>query len=143
MRPSTESAAQLQRLPLWHAFGWLILVVSLYLFVQPNGGMGRDWLAWLAVFGPVDKVLHVLVFFGYGAWFGAVAGHGKLLRIACALLLWAIFIELLQGALPTGRAAEAQDVVADAVGLVFGLIAARLFARRWLLRIDRWLTDVA
>ncbi len=76
---------------------------------------------------PLDKVRHVAAF-GALAWV-AVQGFPRWAawRIAAALLAYGVFIELVQSQIP-GRHASGLDVAADALGIVLGLMAARLLS---------------
>ncbi len=110
----------LQRGP-WRAVLIVLLaVVSWFAFarVQFNdGGL------------PLDKGRH-LAAFATLAWVAAQAFAGTqaaFVRIALALLAYGVFIELVQSEIP-GRFASGLDVAADAVGIVFGLLAARFFS---------------
>lgn len=75
----------------------------------------------------LDKVAHVVLFAGFG-WLWARALPAR--RAAWAGLLgaglaYAVFTEWYQGLLPLGRSADPYDALADALGLVLGLLLAR------------------
>ncbi len=81
---------------------------------------------------PLDKGRH-LVAFGALTWVAvqafaqATRGRAVAWRIAAALLAYGVFIELVQSQIP-GRAASIWDVLADALGIGVGLLAARVFS---------------
>ncbi len=105
---------------------WRLLLLALLLVVS--------WFAFAPVHFddrelPLDKLRH-LAAFATLAWV-ATQGFGRVRRAAvtipAALLGYGVFIELVQSVIP-GRQASAADVVADAVGLALGLLAARVFS---------------
>lgn len=74
-----------------------------------------------------DKITHALMF-------AALALTARYARIGAAwtalsLLVFAAVSEVLQGALPIQRSCSIWDAAADAVGIVIGLVAARVLAR--------------
>jgi VanZ family protein len=79
-----------------------------------------------------DKLVHLLAFcsLAYTAYF---ATGGKLSAIAIALLLFGVGIEAVQ-ALAPGHHAEFEDVLADTIGIMLGLLLASETAR-WARRI--------
>jgi VanZ family protein len=80
-------------------------------------------------FKDADKVQHFLAFSSLtlAACLGMSAGTRQAMGAAFGMLMFGIFIELVQSQLPT-RSAEFADVVADSVGIGGGLIFL------WLLR---------
>ncbi|WP_085989451.1 hypothetical protein [Prescottella equi] len=74
-----------------------------------------------------DKITHALMF-------AALALTSRYARIgvgwtATWLLTFAAVSEVLQGALPIQRSCSVWDAAADTVGIVVGLVAARVLAR--------------
>jgi VanZ family protein len=111
--------------PLRQRRPWRVLLLGLMLVVS--------WFAFAPVrFDddglPLDKLRHVAAF-AVLAWVAMVAWAGtpKLaLRVAIGLLAYGLFIEAVQGRLD-GRHASGWDLLADAVGVAFGLALARQF----------------
>jgi VanZ family protein len=115
---------------------------SLALLLNPRHRPAWRWLlamlvlvvAWFAftpstateLFDQADKVKHVLAFgcLAGTAALGWPAGRPSGLRIACALVLYGAFIEVVQSFIP-GRDASWLDLAADAVGIAAGLLAAQ------------------
>ncbi|MDK3257818.1 VanZ family protein [Blastococcus capsensis] len=102
------------------AFG-LVVLVSLVVLFAPASGVPS---------GPpgTDKVVHVLLFAALavsGRWAGVRAAP-----LAAALLSYAAASELLQGLTPLARSMSFLDLVADAIGVVVGLLAWRRATRR-------------
>jgi VanZ family protein len=105
---------------------WRLLLLALLLVVS--------WFAFAPVHFddrelPLDKLRHFAAFAAL-AWV-AVQGFGRArpaaTAVALALLGYGVFIELVQSLIP-GRQASAADVLADAVGIALGLLAARAFS---------------
>jgi VanZ family protein len=123
---------------LWTGLSVVLLVVSLWFALKPITPDEESWLDWLSFLTASDKVVHAEAFFGLGLWFGSLAGPSHWRRVGLLLLLYGALIEILQGAMALGRTADLRDLVADAGGLVLGLLAALWFGRIWLLRVDGW-----
>ena len=79
-----------------------------------------------------DKLVHLFAFCSL-AYTGYFATGGKLSAVAIALLLFGIGIEAVQ-ALAPGHHAEFEDVLADTIGIMLGLLVASETAR-WARRI--------
>jgi VanZ family protein len=80
-----------------------------------------------------DKAEHALAFFGLtflGVW---AMPHWRL-RVAAAVLLLGIAIEIAQATMPLGRDGDIRDAVADSLGILIGLPTA-LLAREMLHRL--------
>ena len=76
---------------------------------------------------PLDKARHLLAF-GALAWVAVQGwGPGRTPALAAALLGYGVLIELVQSQVP-GRHASAADVLADALGIVAGVLLARAFS---------------
>lgn len=81
-----------------------------------------------------DKLEHLLAYIVLGAWFAAILPrhHG---RVFVGLAVLGGLIELLQG-MTDYRSGDALDMVADVVGIVVGILAARAGMMRWVYRFD-------
>jgi hypothetical protein len=102
----------------------LLLGVSLAMFLTPGSDVPQD--------GPNDKLVHALIFVTLavaGRWAGV-----PWRTLAIGLLAYAGVTEILQAVLPIDRDGNALDFLADAAGVVVGLLlslaAMRLGARR-------------
>jgi VanZ family protein len=105
----------------WRALLALLLGVTCWFAFSPHPpGL---------VFKDADKVQHFLAFSSLTlvTCLSMAAGTRQTLGAALGMLMFGIFIELVQSQLPT-RTAEFADVVADSVGIAGGLIFL------WLLR---------
>ena len=76
----------------------------------------------------VDKLVHVALFAAL-ACSGRWAGIGAVALVAL-LVGYAVASELVQGLSPLARSASVADGLADAVGIVLGLLLWGLLARR-------------
>ncbi|HNT38960.1 MAG TPA: VanZ family protein [Rubrivivax sp.] len=94
----------------------LIVVVAWFAFTPaPPRTLETVW----------DKLHHALAFTAL-AWVAELAvwpQRGHRWRVALGLLAWGGVIEIVQSQLPT-RSAEWGDLLADAVGIAFGLLLA-------------------
>ncbi len=99
----------------------VLVVASLAVLFTPASGVP---------FAPagVDKIVH-LVLFGSLAAAGSWAG-GSWRVLVVLLVAYAAGSELVQGLPAVNRSVSAWDWLADTVGVVLGLSAARLVARR-------------
>jgi VanZ family protein len=111
--------AWLRRAATWRALLALMLVVISWLAFAPVPFNDGEL--------PLDKARHLLAFAAL-AWVAAQGwGRARQAAIAMALLAYGVFIELVQSQVP-GRHASTSDVLADALGIVLGLLAARAFS---------------
>jgi VanZ family protein len=129
MRPAMPSATDLLHTPRFHAH-WrallaLLCSVAAWFAFTPGQPPGPD-------FDGVDKLHHLLAF-GAMATAGVLGwqpGRAAVLRVGAGLLGYGAFIEGVQSQLPT-RTAAWDDLLTDALGILFGLLLARLLRRRW------------
>jgi VanZ family protein len=109
---------------------WLVAIVAtivVCLLPPPPVAVPRNF----------DKVEHVL---GYTALsIGAVwlfAGMRGQCRAAAGLIALGVALEWAQGALTTTRLADPADALANAAGVLLGLVVAATPAATWLARLD-------
>ncbi|MEY3464666.1 MAG: VanZ family protein [Steroidobacteraceae bacterium] len=123
---------QLRLARLWFLIGSVLIAVTLYFALKPGGPP--------AGFPYADKVYHASAFFLLSAWFAGLFERRAYLWLAAAMLVLGIGIEIAQYLMPYGRTAEVGDVLADAVGMVLGLLLAVLLRDSLFARIEKWLT---
>ena len=109
------------RLPL--ALRWAVvaagIAVLFYLALSPSDSLPSVTLA--------DKIQHALGFFVLALVYGLMFPRRRA-AVAAGVAGLGIAVEVLQALMPFGRHAEAGDLIADAVGIIIGLIAVRLLA---------------
>lgn len=101
---------------------WALVILALCSIPGPD-------LPDVNIFG-IDKVGHFGVFF-IGAFLWMQAWPRSTARVLAAGLVFSILTEIYQGVLPfLGRSPDPFDVVADALGLVIGLLLWRWLRHR-------------
>jgi VanZ family protein len=115
MRPLKALLFDPHHRPHWRVLLLLMLVVTCWFAFspQPPGLKFKD----------ADKVQHLLAFGALTLVTGLAMAHGlrQTVWASAWMLLFAIFIELVQSQLPT-RTADVMDVLADSVGIALGLL---------------------
>lgn len=77
--------------------------------------------------GNGDKNIHAIIFAGF-AFLWRWAGLSERRTLAWGVA-YAVLSEVYQAVMPIGRSGDWQDALADVIGLLIGLVLARLFAR--------------
>jgi VanZ family protein len=115
----------------WLVSGWILVVAATIASIVPAHELPK--LATVS-----DKLDHIV---GYGVlalWFAGIYPKSRYPMIGVALLVMGIVIEGLQGAMKLGRQADLQDVYANSIGIVCGLVLALAWLGGWAQRIERW-----
>ena len=100
----------------WRVLGWLGIVFTLVVSLMPPA-LGDDS-------GHADKIVHL---FGYALltfWWAQLVIRQRW-KLAIAVVLFGVTIELLQGLTPT-RHPDLLDALANSAGVLLGWLAARL-----------------
>lgn len=118
-RPDTDTPAGRRRRWRW-AFG-LVAAVSLVILFAPRSGVPTAPLG-------VDKLVHLLLFAGLAGT--AVLAGARRRWLVPALLAYAVVSELIQSSPLLDRSGSAVDALADALGVLLGLLAAGWLWRR-------------
>ncbi|MBN8280737.1 MAG: VanZ family protein [Gammaproteobacteria bacterium] len=113
----------------WLAAGFLFLGVGLYSALTPNPGG-------LALLN--DKLVHGAGFMAFMLWFGGIVEPRRVPRVALALALYGLLIELLQSLTAT-RQAEFLDLAADVAGVLLGWLLGAAGLSRWCTVLESWL----
>jgi VanZ family protein len=87
-----------------------------------------------------DKLLHAAAYSMLMIWFGGLYRRDRHVAIALALLAFGVSLDLLQGLTET-RSFELADIVADAVGVLSGLLLSASLLEGWCQRLERVLGD--
>lgn len=90
-----------------------------------------------APFDGVDKIEHFLAYLVLGAYAVMLFARRRPQAIAAVgLILLGIGLEFAQGALTASRQADSADALANALGVLAGLMLAPTPVAHWLLRLD-------
>jgi len=117
----------------WMWFGLAMTLIVVYLTLEaPSGRVSR--------IPHLDKAYHFAAFFGLTLWFAALVERRGYWAVSVAMFLLGVSIEIGQHVMALGRSAELLDVVADTVGIVFGIVLSLLIRDSWLQRVERWLS---
>lgn len=99
---------------LWFFVGVLLALGVTAICLMPGSNL-PDFHLW-------DKLEHGLAWVTLAFWFGSVVVHRDILWVGLALVALGGAIEVLQGAMGLGRTADLRDLLADAVGILIGLL---------------------
>ena len=125
---------------LWRVLSILILAGVLLATLAPLHWLfdnDRGSLSWLPF---ADKWMHAATFAFLMLWFSGLFQKHRYWRIAAALLLFGVVVEL--GQLQVSyRTAEWNDVLANTAGIIVGLAVAVAGLGGWGLRIEDWYTN--
>jgi VanZ family protein len=111
--------------PGWRLLLALLALVAAWFAFTPGPVPGPD-------FEDADKLNHLLAFgsMGSAGLLSLASGWRQALGTVAGLLTYGGFIELVQSRLPT-RTASWADLLADACGILLGLVFASTLRRRW------------
>jgi VanZ family protein len=99
---------------LWFVVGLVLAGIITYLSLLP--------VRYLPTVHLWDKLEHALAYVALAFWFGSVVVRRDIFWVGLALLAFGGLIELVQGWMGMGRSAELRDLLADGVGILFGLL---------------------
>ena len=126
-------------LPLRFHSRWRLAGVALLLAVLA-GALLPAWLmpkVPVRTFLELDKWLHGIVFLFLAVWFTGQYARHAYWALGLGLLAFGALIEICQYFTVT-RAAEVDDLYADAIGITLGLMIGLGGAGGWSLRMERW-----
>ena len=108
----------------WWFLGFVLVAMAVVICLVPGQDLPQafEWN---------DKLSHVVGHAALAAWFAGLVPRRSWWKVFAALLLLGIAIEFAQHFMHQGRAGDPRDVVADAGGLLLGLLLARLGLSRW------------
>lgn len=125
MNPVVRPELRLRRF--WVLAGTLIALAIAVVCLAPSSN--------LPGVGISDKLQHALAFALLAFWFGSIVVRRDLPWAGLALVLFGGLIEIAQALLGWGRTAEWLDLLADAAGVLAGLLLAATPLGGW----ARWL----
>ena len=132
-------------LPLRHARLWRVLSILIVAGVLLATLAPAHWffdssessLSWLPY---ADKWMHAATFAFLMLWFCGLFDKHRYWRIAAALLVFGLFVELCQ-LLVGYRSAEWNDMLANTAGIITGVAVAIAGLGGWSLRVEDWYTN--
>lgn len=99
---------------LWFCVGIVLAIAITIICLMPSSNLPRFHL-W-------DKLEHGLAWVALAFWFGSVVVRRDIIWVGVALAALGGLIELLQGWMGLGRTADLNDLLADSVGILIGLL---------------------
>jgi VanZ family protein len=116
---------------LWSAASAALVVAIVYASLAPDVSppMPRGF----------DKLEHFATYCGLAVWFTGLYPRTRYLRVVAGLLALGLGVEIAQGLMTLGRAAEALDMAANAAGVATGLLLAISLTGHWARRVESWL----
>ena len=127
-------------LPLKYARFWslassVVVGAALYTCLAPIEMLAPE----LGLFS--DKLEHSVGYVALALWFGGLFPPSRYWAVGLGLLGMGIGVEILQGAMDLGRHADVRDVLANSLGIVAGLLLARVGLGQWAQRLEAYLND--
>ena len=114
----------------WLGLGWAFVAGAVVLSLVPGQKLPHT--------GVSDKFEHALAYALLTLWFTGVYPRSSYWRIGVGMLALGIAVEIAQYAMPFGRQMDVRDVVANALGIVLGLVVAMIGLGGWAQRIEGW-----
>ena len=121
--------------PLAHRPAWLAASALLVLGVVVGSLLPGSEVPAVSV---SDKLQHFAAYALLALWFGGLSHRQAHGWVALALLLLGALMEVLQGVLPLHRTADLRDLLANALGIAFGIVLARTIAEAWTEKVEAW-----
>ncbi len=130
-------------LPLRYARRWKIAGIFLLALVMALALVPADWL-WPGDSDPsffiTDKWLHGITFAALALWFSGQYARHSYWRLITGLIAFGLLIEVTQR-MVSYRTAEWMDLLADLIGIGFGIAIALAGMGGWCLRFEEWLQN--
>jgi VanZ family protein len=122
---------RLAYVPAWIAASLLLVAGVLFASLVP--------LSLPAAPSHFDKLEHAVAYLCLTLWFTGLVPRSRYGRVALALALFGLVIELLQEFMPFGRQGDPLDMAANLVGIGVGVAIATWTTGGWAPRIEAWL----
>ena len=95
-------------------FTWLYTFVLLFLFIYPFSSSNLNPLA-------IDKLIHFFLFTVFTIlWLHSYANKYNYILMLILIVLFSVFVELLQFLSPFGRTFSLLDILSNMFGIIFG-----------------------
>ncbi len=121
---------------LWFGFGVVMAVLTAVVCLMPGNNLPD-------LRGVSDKLEHFAAFALLSFWFSSILVRRDLVWMVLALLVFGGLIEVAQHLMRWGRQGEVLDLVADAGGIVAGMLLALTPLGRWACWVERLLPGKA
>ncbi len=118
---------------LWVALSAILVAAVVYGSLTPNLDLPAP--------GGFDKIEHLSAYLGLSLWFTGLVPRAAYWKVALALLALGLTMEILQGLMHMGRAAELLDMVANTLGIGAGIVLALRYTGGWARKAESWLTS--
>ena len=129
----------LQNARRWQMAGVTVLTIVLMAAMMPAIWFWQDLARGSRTY---DKWLHFATFLLLAVWFSGQYSRQSYWRIALGLFSFGILIEICQ-LMVSYRSSEWMDLLADSVGILFGLAIAMAGVGGWSMRYEQWRQDRA
>ena len=130
-------------LPLRYARRWRIGGIFLLASVLAFALVPADWF-WPdsldSLFLVSDKWVHGITFMALALWFSGQYARHSYWRLITGLVAFGLLIEVTQR-MVSYRTADWMDLLADLVGVGFGMAIALVGTGGWCLRFEEWLQN--
>jgi len=130
-------------LPLRYARRWKIAGIFLLVLVMAMALLPADWF-WPgdsdSSFVITDKWMHGATFAALALWFSGQYARHSYWRLITGLVAFGLLIELTQR-MVSYRTAEWMDLLADLIGIGFGIAIALAGLGGWCVRFEEWLQN--
>jgi hypothetical protein len=122
----------------WRSGGVFLLTMVLALALVPADWFWSDSLG--SSFFISDKWLHGITFAALALWFSGQYARHSYWRLILGLVAFGLLIEVTQR-MVSYRSAEWVDLLADILGIGFGMAIALAGLGGWCLRFEKWLQN--
>ena len=114
----------------WLVIGWAMIVFAILASLAPHEKLPHT--------GVNDKFEHTLAYTVLALWFAGIYPRSRYMIIAIGLFVMGLVIEWAQGAMNLGRQSDFRDLIANSVGIAFGLALALTWLGGWAQRLEAW-----
>jgi VanZ family protein len=121
---------------IWLTLGWLLILVVVFLSLWPEPPQPLE-------FEQSDKFAHVIAYLTLMLWFANIYPLSSQRLLLCvAFIAMGILLEFLQN-MSEYRTFSYVDMIADAFGVLLGLLLAKTPLSTYLFRLDNWLVRLS
>ena len=125
-------------IPLRYRRLWLALSIALVGAIIYSS-LAPDFALLMPTPDGFDKVEHFTAYCGLALWFTGIYPRARYWQVVAGLLALGLAVEIAQGTMQLGRSADVLDMLANAVGVLAGLLLALSLTGGWAQRVESWL----